>query len=358
MESGKGRGGDEVITINPESEVGDGEEVDLHSYFKTAEDSSLTEPWMIRRRVKALKKILARGMQIERKFYEEISALERQYESMFQPLYAQRLQITSGKYEPNDEECNFPEESDAAYELLHKARAENKGSEGDEADSLKGIPQFWLTAMKNVGVLAEMIENHDEPVLQYLENISVELVPQPNGFKIHFHFAPNEYIKNSVLTKSYTMKNDVDERDPLSYDGPEITNCHGCTVEWKENKNVTQIQRQKKIKDKNGSVKLVTEKFRVPSFFDFFSPPEIPSDPNYEMDEEVLVQLTRDFDIGQFIRETFIPRAVMHYTGEADTDHGSDDEDEGDDETDYDGLSDDMSNMSMNKPQELDPYDP
>ena len=56
-------------------------------------------------------------------------------------------------------------------------RDENKGSEGDE--SVEGIPQFWLGAMKNVGVLSEMIESHDEPVLQHLEDITVELNNDP-----------------------------------------------------------------------------------------------------------------------------------------------------------------------------------
>ena len=90
----------------------------------------------------------------------------------------------------------------------------------------------------------------------------------------------------------------------------------------------------------------------------------VPADPNFEMDEEILVQLTRDFDIGQFIRETFIPRAVMHYTGEAEaTERGSDDEedeDEGDDDddTDYEGVSD-TSNTSVGKEKQRtdDPYD-
>ena len=103
--------------VAQEGDVGDGEEVNLSHYFKSADDPSLvikatftsnlrshlnastfnfhflwmlfqTEPWIVRRRVKALKKLLAKGMQIESTFYDEISALERKYESQFQPLYS------------------------------------------------------------------------------------------------------------------------------------------------------------------------------------------------------------------------------------------------------------------------------
>jgi len=45
------------------------------------------------------------------------------------------------------------------------------------------------------------------------------------GFKLHFHFSPNEYFKNAVLTKSYDMKCEMDSEDPFSFEGPEIIKC-------------------------------------------------------------------------------------------------------------------------------------
>ena len=37
----------------------------------------------------------------------------------------------------------------------------------------QGIPEFWLTVCKNVDLLAEMIQEHDEPILKHLTDIKV-----------------------------------------------------------------------------------------------------------------------------------------------------------------------------------------
>ena len=42
------------------------------------------------------------------------------------------------------------------------------------------------------------------------------------GFTLEFHFSPNDFFTNTVLTKEYTMKCTPDEKDPFSFDGPEI----------------------------------------------------------------------------------------------------------------------------------------
>lgn len=45
----------------------------------------------------------------------------------------------------------------------------------NEAD-IKGIPDFWLTIFKNVGTLAEMVQEHDEPILKHLTDIKVNFL--------------------------------------------------------------------------------------------------------------------------------------------------------------------------------------
>lgn len=42
-----------------------------------------------------------------------------------------------------------------------------------ENENIKGIPEFWLTIFKNVGTLAEMVQEHDEPILKHLYDIKV-----------------------------------------------------------------------------------------------------------------------------------------------------------------------------------------
>lgn len=75
-----------------------------------------------------------------------------------------------------------------------------------------------------------MIQPHDEPILRYLIDVkSILLENDPMGFVLEFHFAPNEYFSNSVLTKEYTMKCIPDPSDPFSFEGPEIVKCK---VNW------------------------------------------------------------------------------------------------------------------------------
>lgn len=40
-------------------------------------------------------------------------------------------------------------------------------------EDLRGIPEFWLTIFKNVGILSEMVQEHDEPILKHLIDIKV-----------------------------------------------------------------------------------------------------------------------------------------------------------------------------------------
>lgn len=41
----------------------------------------------------------------------------------------------------------------------------------------------------------------------------------------------------------------------------------------------------------------------------------VPDDPEVEMEEETQALLTSDFEIGHYIRERIVPRAVLYYTG-------------------------------------------
>lgn len=47
------------------------------------------------------------------------------------------------------------------------------------------------------------------------------------SFVLEFHFEPNDYFTNSVLTKTYKMKSEPDKADPFSFEGPEIVDCDG-----------------------------------------------------------------------------------------------------------------------------------
>lgn len=307
-------------------------------------------PAPVKKRIKALKKLQLDSTKIESKFYEEIHTLECKYHKLYTPQYEKRAQIVSGKYEPTEEECDWDsdkEDEDLANELDKKVNikvADQEKNEINKNEDVNGIPEFWLTIFKNVSLLQEMMEEHDIPILKHLEDIKVTYNQNPMGFTLEFYFSPNEFFQNSVLTKEYEMKCAPDESDPFSFEGPEIIKCKGCPIEWAKGKNVTVKTLKKKQKHKGrGEVRVVTKTVRRDSFFNFFSPPAISEDPDAEIDEETQSLLTADFEIGHYIRERIVPRAVLYYTGEAleDEEDEFEEEEEGEEDSEDEEEEDD-----------------
>merc|ERR1719433_286070 len=301
-------------------------------------------PAPVKRRLKALKKIQLESTKIEAKFYEEVHKLECKYHEIYRPLYDQRSKITKGDYEPNDDECQWPSddegeskpsakplnkhiyfdsegEEDLAKDMKDKAKIEDEKTKNDteEGKDVKGVPDFWLTIFKNVDLLQEKVQEEDEPVLSKLTDITVTFSETPMGFTLHFYFAPNDYFTNSVLTKEYEMKCEPSEDDPFGFEGPEIFKCKGCTINWKEpgkDLTVKTVKKKQKLKSK-GNVRTITKQVKSDSFFNFFDPPPISDNPDEDIDPETQDLLTADFEIGHYIRDRIIPRAVLYFTGEA-----------------------------------------
>jgi nucleosome assembly protein 1-like 1 len=60
---------------------------------------------------------------------------------------------------------------------------------------------------------------------------------------------------------------------------------------------------------------MLTKTVQKDSFFNFFNPPEVAE--GETPDDETEQLLGADFEIGHFIRERIVPRAVLYFTGEA-----------------------------------------
>lgn len=295
---------------------------------------SLPEP--MKKRIKALKKLQLEFLGHDADFYNEVHGLEVKYDKQHQKLYQERKLILNGEHEPTDEECQYdePEKSEElSKELADKVKVEDSTEPKPTHkfdDSTKGIPDFWLTIFRNVDLLAEMLQTKDEPILSHLQDIQLKLLSDPMGFTLEFHFEANEYFTNTVLTKTYEMKCSPSEDDPFSFDGPEIVKCKGCKIDWKEGKDATKKTIKKKQKHKTKSaVRTIVKEVDTDSFFNFFSPPEQLDDE--ECEEAVQEVLNADFEIGHYIRERIVPRAVLYYTGEALEDEDDEDFEEEDD---------------------------
>lgn len=55
----------------------------------------------------------------------------------------------------------------------------NRVATTDDTSDIKGIPDFWLTILKNTSLISDMIQPHDEPILSHLTDVKVYLLEEP-----------------------------------------------------------------------------------------------------------------------------------------------------------------------------------
>ncbi|XP_068169952.1 nucleosome assembly protein 1-like 4a isoform X1 [Antennarius striatus] len=335
-----------------------GGQLDRPAHFQLMESML---PKVVKRRVNALKRLQVQCTNIEAKFYEEVHELERKYAAIYEPLLEKRRDIVTGTVEPTDQECEWhsdrEEEEELAAEVKKKATIEEaKKEEAMPEEDPKGIPDFWITIFKNVDMLNDMLQEHDEPILKHLKDIQVKFSEpgQPMSFTLEFHFEPNGYFNNAVLTKVYKMRSEPEASEPFSFEGPEIIDCEGCQIDWHKGKDVTVKIIKKKQKHKGrGTVRTVTKQVPNDSFFNFFNP--VKASPDEDMDEESEFTLATDFEIGHFFRERIVPRAVLYFTGDALLEDDSFDEEEleeGDEEEQDEDCEDDEDEGELDPKKE------
>ncbi|XP_060209929.1 nucleosome assembly protein 1;2-like isoform X2 [Lycium barbarum] len=305
-----------------------GDRADLVNVLKdlTGKHTNLLENLTpnVRKRVEVLREIQSQHDELEAKFFEERAALEAKYQKLYQPLYTKRFDIVNGVVE------------------VDGSVTEAAAADQEEDAVEKGVPDFWFTAMKNNDVLAEEITERDEGALKFLKDIKWTRIDNPKGFKLEFFFDTNPYFKNTVLTKTYHM---IDEDEPI------LEKALGTEIEWYPGKCLTQKILKKKPKKGSKNAKPITKTEQCESFFNFFSPPQVPEDEE-DIDEDAAEELQslmeQDYDIGSTIRDKIIPHAVSWFTGEAaeddfadlEDDDNDDDDEEDDDEDDEDEEDD------------------
>ena len=87
--------------------------------------------------------------------------------------------LVKGDYEPTEDECEWPSESEdedesaLAKEVNEKAKLETEEKKTEEKKDVKGVPQFWLTIFKNVEMISDMIQEADEPALETLKDVTL-----------------------------------------------------------------------------------------------------------------------------------------------------------------------------------------
>jgi len=233
---------------------------------------------------------------------------------------------------------------------------------GVPADDLQyGTPAckgFWLQAFQNADVFAEVLEEHDEPVLEYLQDVKRTYTDTDGniekGFTLEFVFKENPFFSNSSLTMEV-----VTDFDPCKpYIDSHCVEMKSSAIEWKAGKNITVEMVAKKTK--GGGAKKAKQKAKAPkeepreSLFRMLfanikqgeaTPEDLKTLMGVEVDDDdediAKMLLERAYELGYTILEEIVPYAVRFYTGEAGDAESDSHDEEGESEEDDDDDDDD-----------------
>ncbi|KAH8341946.1 hypothetical protein KR059_005650 [Drosophila kikkawai] len=233
--------------------------------FSKPEDNDADFTDEERKTITELKQLYLETLKLDVTMQRDIYKMEKSYEDRHNVIYEKRKKI------------------------LDEFRKQNHG------DSNENVKNFWLNVLKVA--CKELINKNDEEILAFLSDVRSHLyVDDIVKFDIDFHFDKNEYFSNKILKKTYFFNCLPDPKDPLLFDGAEIFKCEGCTIDWKTPKS--------RVKNSE------------PSFFDFFSPPTLPEDTDDDHYIDIHTILNNDFEMGFYLKERVIPKAVIFFTGE------------------------------------------
>ncbi|KAG6916506.1 hypothetical protein DXG01_006506 [Tephrocybe rancida] len=314
-------------------------------------------PIEVKLSVEALKGVQVKQNELQNQYKRECLELEKKYLALQTPLYERRNAIIAGQSAPTQAEIDAGEEysikDDDEYTHLPKGTK----------PSASGIPEFWLTALRNHPGIAELITERDVGALKHLIDIRIAYLDDAAadgkpGFKLLFSFSENEYFENITLEKTYVYQEEVGYSGDFVYD-----RAIGTEIKWKEDKDLTKEFEIKKQRNKNTNrTRLVRKAHPTESFFNFFTPPVPPAEDaleNGDIEEEELDEIEEklevDYQIGEDLKEKIIPRAVDYFTGNAlkyemmDEDEDDFDEDDEDDD-ESGGAFDDDSDSDADVP--------
>lgn len=241
-------------------------------------------PLCVRKRLLAILKLQQELIDTDAEFHRRLFELEREFNEKRQTIYAKRAEIIKGEYEPMEKDLNID------FLPPEVVRSTVKATQDDDVSAtIKGIPNFWREALNNSAMSGTF--DCDRSALQYLNDIQLEISSEPDlMFRITFKFDSNPYFENESLTKVYYVECSVDSNEPFAYDGAQIYKSIGCEINWRDDMNYTKDQS---------------------SFFHFFTPP--PTDIEDEIDPNRFEDITTDFEMGLFLKEKMIPKAVLYF---------------------------------------------
>jgi nucleosome assembly protein 1-like 1 len=302
---------------------------DIESEKEIVEELKKLKPASLMLKGFAINHSLLQLKEIEANEQNEIAQKDAVVNKQFQSNLKHINDLVNGTRHPNENELKNLASYFTEEELAKK----------DELFSqIKPIEGYWLTALKNHGLFKEIITENDAKALKALNKVEFEMsedAAHPFNFKLHFHFAANEYFTNEVLSIHLHVK---EPREVDKIDGTEIS--------WKEGKNITKKTVQKKQKNKKtGQTRTVTKEEDCDSLFKLFNNCEQHDHEEHEHDDDEEADHEHDiYDHTEWAYSFFeeiIPYSLEYFLGVRKEFGGPGDEDDEDFEDDEDDGSDD-----------------
>eukprot|EP00747_Dinoflagellata_sp_TGD_P183246 gnl/TRDRNA2_/TRDRNA2_37989_c0_seq1.p1 gnl/TRDRNA2_/TRDRNA2_37989_c0~~gnl/TRDRNA2_/TRDRNA2_37989_c0_seq1.p1 ORF type:complete len:388 (+),score=96.26 gnl/TRDRNA2_/TRDRNA2_37989_c0_seq1:173-1336(+) len=308
--------------------------------------SGLTKP--LQEQIEALESLDQEVSHLEAQFRKERRDLERKYEARFAPLFGRRAAIVSGESyvaggrPPGRSMLSGLQlslgGSSASSQVQEEKSSFASGADADAA-GCKGVPDFWLGAMRASPEIARTVARRDEAALRSLRDVTCTTLPEAEGigFRLELHFGPNAFFTNKVLSKTYYL--DGSDVDPV------LARIIATEIDWKPGKNLTLCRRRKGPQSggsgRGGSSPSAAEppQEACASFFHFFITPDMNEKLNEEEFRSAVEAIEDDWRMGMAWKEKVVPHAVRCYTGEADDEYDEACED-GFDGEEYDDYAD------------------
>ena len=193
---------------------------------------------------------------------------------------------------------------------------------------------------------------------------------------VSFQFAANEWFANSVLSKSFELNIVRDKEDPFRHENAALYKSVGTKIDWLEGKDLTAPAKPKAAKVAKddapaGGVEHEEEEDEEDdddddeeSFFTFFNTHtsdgvrpifkrsggdccgDERSEEESKNDYDIECRFEADLELGQLLRESIVPKALLFYTGDfsdapAMNGEYEDESDEEEDDDDEEGEGED-----------------
>lgn len=222
--------------------------------------------------------------------------------------------------------------------------AEHKPTDTAHLADVKGIPDFWSTAVTNNTMMMQYFREKDRDVLKYLTNVITSETSTPNKeirIELHWDAEKNEYFTNAKLELIVKCKKDSDD---------EVAETIGCLIDWKDGKDLSKKKIKKKQKNKKtGETRQIVKTVPAESFFNVFESRKAPENPEDDDDdnedgemEKLLDAIDESMQVAMDFNDLYNWEALEYYLnfgqapGDFMDDMQGDDDDDDDEDKDED----------------------